>query len=204
MPAESSLFHLYRFTATASCRLPSARVMASAPPPQTVPPWPQKVPWPGPRTVVWLNEAHHCLGDSTAGERIAAAVHHLLTSPQRGSALVLGTLWPDYFKQYTSLPTAGGSARVLPCSAARSWRWWAHCRRCRTAAARARLSKSPAPVEDLALRREEAGDREGAENLARQAADHGRPDRLHLPRGSFKMLWPYGLDPDGTPSPPWQ
>ncbi|MER5218281.1 helix-turn-helix transcriptional regulator [Streptomyces sp. NPDC002838] len=59
----------------------------------------------GPHTVVWLNEAHHYLGDLTAGERIAAAVHHLLTSPQRGPVLVLGTLWPDYFKQYTALPT---------------------------------------------------------------------------------------------------
>ncbi|MFD9044204.1 hypothetical protein [Streptomyces bottropensis] len=58
----------------------------------------------GPRTVVWLNEAHHYLGDPTAGERIAAAVHHLLTSPQRGPVLVLGTLWPDFFAQYTSLP----------------------------------------------------------------------------------------------------
>ncbi|MFD8046487.1 hypothetical protein [Streptomyces sp. Tu102] len=58
----------------------------------------------GPRTVVWLNEAHHYLGDLTAGERIAAAVHRLLTSSQRGPVLVLGTLWPDYFKQYTALP----------------------------------------------------------------------------------------------------
>lgn len=44
LPEESSLFHLCMFTATVICRLPSARVMASAPPPQTVPPWPQKVP----------------------------------------------------------------------------------------------------------------------------------------------------------------
>ncbi|WP_221343385.1 SEL1-like repeat protein [Streptomyces paradoxus] len=61
----------------------------------------------GPRTVVWLNEAQHYLGDR-AGERIAAAVHHLLTSPQRGPVLVLGTLWPDYFRQYTALPAPGG------------------------------------------------------------------------------------------------
>ncbi|MGW5497751.1 hypothetical protein, partial [Streptomyces olivaceoviridis] len=61
----------------------------------------------GPRTVVWLNEAHHYLGDLTAGERIAAAIHHLLTSPQRGPVLVLGTLWPEYVKQYTALPPVG-------------------------------------------------------------------------------------------------
>ncbi|MFH8804232.1 tetratricopeptide repeat protein [Streptomyces sp. NPDC017936] len=62
----------------------------------------------GPRTVVWLNEAQHYLGDPSAGERIAAAVHHLLTDPQRGPVLVLGTLWDDYVKQYTALLTPGG------------------------------------------------------------------------------------------------
>ncbi|MFJ8697456.1 helix-turn-helix domain-containing protein, partial [Streptomyces roseolilacinus] len=61
----------------------------------------------GPRTVVWLNEAQHYLGDREAGEEIAAAVHHLLTSPERGPVLVLGTLWPDYAKQYTALPAPG-------------------------------------------------------------------------------------------------
>ncbi|MEV5441632.1 hypothetical protein AB0N23_03645 [Streptomyces sp. NPDC052644] len=63
----------------------------------------------GPRTVVWLNEAQHYLGDREAGEEIAAAVHHLLTSPERAPVLVLGTLWPDYAQQYTALPAPGGS-----------------------------------------------------------------------------------------------
>ncbi|MFD0210656.1 hypothetical protein ACFVH9_16360 [Streptomyces hirsutus] len=62
----------------------------------------------GSRTVVWLNEAQHYLGDQVAGEEIAAAVHHLLTSPQRGPVLVLGTLWDNYVKQYTALPTPSG------------------------------------------------------------------------------------------------
>lgn len=57
-----------------------------------------------PRTVVWLNEAQHYLGDRAAGERIAAAVHHLLVTPERGPVLVLGTLWPEYLHQYTALP----------------------------------------------------------------------------------------------------
>ncbi|MFJ5779294.1 helix-turn-helix domain-containing protein, partial [Streptomyces sp. NPDC093094] len=61
----------------------------------------------GPRTVVWLNEAQHYLGDRTAGEEIAAAVHHLLISPEHGPVLVLGTLWPEYAKKYTTLPTPG-------------------------------------------------------------------------------------------------
>ncbi|WP_329535430.1 hypothetical protein OG568_42900 [Streptomyces sp. NBC_01450] len=62
----------------------------------------------GSHTVVWLNEAHHYLGDLAAGERIAAAVHHLLTSPQRGPVLVLGTLWPHYLADYTTLPGPRG------------------------------------------------------------------------------------------------
>ncbi|CAM5697055.1 putative protein OS=Streptomyces canus OX=58343 GN=AQI96_40690 PE=4 SV=1 [Streptomyces canus] len=59
------------------------------------------------RTVVWLNEAQQYLGDPVCGERIAAAVHHLLVSPERGPVLVLGSLWPEYEKQYTALPAPG-------------------------------------------------------------------------------------------------
>ncbi|MER8226267.1 helix-turn-helix transcriptional regulator [Streptomyces sp. NPDC094143] len=60
------------------------------------------------RTVVWLNEAQHYLGDRKAGERIAAALHGLLTTPERGPVLVLGTLWPEYAARYTALPSPGG------------------------------------------------------------------------------------------------
>ncbi|MFF9244822.1 hypothetical protein ACF1AY_38880 [Streptomyces sp. NPDC014776] len=63
----------------------------------------------GPQTVVWLNEAQHYLGDPSAGEEIAAAVHALLTDPQRGPVLVLGTLWPDYANQYIAPPTPEGA-----------------------------------------------------------------------------------------------
>ncbi|MFF3737431.1 helix-turn-helix domain-containing protein [Streptomyces sp. NPDC002566] len=58
-----------------------------------------------PRTVVWLNEAQHYLGDPRVGEQIAAAVHTLLTQPGRGPVLVLGTLWPEYADLYTALPS---------------------------------------------------------------------------------------------------
>ncbi|WP_052457490.1 helix-turn-helix domain-containing protein [Streptomyces sp. AcH 505] len=64
-----------------------------------------------PRTVVWLNEAQHYLGDAEAGERIAAALHTLLTTPERGPVLVLGTLWPEYADQYTALPPPGHDDR---------------------------------------------------------------------------------------------
>ncbi|MZE76822.1 hypothetical protein GTY57_07250, partial [Streptomyces sp. SID5475] len=57
-----------------------------------------------PRTVVWLNEAQHYLGDPACGEEIAAAVHALLTTPGRGPLLILGTLWPEYADRYTALP----------------------------------------------------------------------------------------------------
>ncbi|MGW1931248.1 helix-turn-helix domain-containing protein [Streptomyces sp. NPDC001919] len=58
----------------------------------------------GPRTVVWLDEAQHYFGHSQLGERIAAALHTLLTDSDRGPVLVLGTLWPDYDQQYSALP----------------------------------------------------------------------------------------------------
>ncbi|MFC9734318.1 helix-turn-helix domain-containing protein [Streptomyces roseolus] len=61
----------------------------------------------GPRTVVWLNEAQHYLGDREHGERIAAALHHLLVTPEHGPVLVLGTLWPEYAHQYRALPSPG-------------------------------------------------------------------------------------------------
>jgi hypothetical protein len=62
-----------------------------------------------PRTVVWLNEAQHYLDSQSAGERIAAALHHLLTDPARGPVLILGTLWPEYARQYTALPASASS-----------------------------------------------------------------------------------------------
>ncbi|MFD8440641.1 helix-turn-helix domain-containing protein [Streptomyces microflavus] len=62
----------------------------------------------GPRTVVWLNEAQHYLGDRAVGEQVAAAVHALLVEQGRAPVLVLGTLWPEYFTEYTALPVARG------------------------------------------------------------------------------------------------
>ncbi|MFD8079165.1 helix-turn-helix domain-containing protein [Streptomyces sp. NPDC059718] len=57
-----------------------------------------------PRTVVWLNETQHYLGEPGAGEHVAAALHSLLTDRQRGPVLVLGTLWPEYASAYTARP----------------------------------------------------------------------------------------------------
>ncbi|WP_405919480.1 hypothetical protein [Streptomyces longwoodensis] len=60
-----------------------------------------------PRTVVWLNEAQHYLGHPRMGERVAAAIHVLLTQPGRGPVLVLGTLWPNFANEYATQPTSG-------------------------------------------------------------------------------------------------
>lgn len=61
----------------------------------------------GPRTVVWLNEAQHYLGDPVLGEQIAAAIHGVLTDIERGPVVVLATLWPEYARSYTAPPTPG-------------------------------------------------------------------------------------------------
>ncbi|MER5793658.1 hypothetical protein [Streptomyces sp. NPDC001980] len=56
--------------------------------------------------MVWLNEAHHYLGDPRLGEQIGAALHGLLTGG-RGPVLVLATLWPEYARQFMALPRPG-------------------------------------------------------------------------------------------------
>ncbi|WP_328755812.1 helix-turn-helix domain-containing protein [Streptomyces sp. NBC_00271] len=60
-----------------------------------------------PFTVVWLNEAQHYLGAMESGERIAAALHSLLTEHERQPVLILATLWPEYANRFTALPGAG-------------------------------------------------------------------------------------------------
>ena len=65
-----------------------------------------------PRTVLWLNEAQHYLDAGEGlGERMAAALHTLLTDPGRGPVLVLGTLWPEYAHTLTARPEPGGPDR---------------------------------------------------------------------------------------------
>lgn len=63
----------------------------------------------GPHTVVWLNETQHYLltADPAVGERIAGGLRELLRAQERGPVLVLGTLWPAYWKTLTAVPHAG-------------------------------------------------------------------------------------------------
>ncbi|WP_415947443.1 tetratricopeptide repeat protein [Streptomyces sp. KLOTTS4A1] len=60
------------------------------------------------RTVVWLNDSQHYLGHPRHGEKVAAALQRLLSHPDHGPLLVLGTLWPDHADRYLSLPDPGG------------------------------------------------------------------------------------------------
>ncbi|MFY7067844.1 hypothetical protein ACOQFV_18480, partial [Nocardiopsis changdeensis] len=61
----------------------------------------------GPHTVLWLNETQHYLGHPRFGERVASALHTLLTSPDRAPVLVLGTLWKEPAQTFTALPQPG-------------------------------------------------------------------------------------------------
>ncbi|WP_063886635.1 hypothetical protein [Streptomyces aureus] len=60
---------------------------------------------PAPRTVLWLNEAQNHLR-GTAGEEAAAALQSRLE--KRGPVVVLGTLWPEYYRGFTTPPRSGG------------------------------------------------------------------------------------------------
>ncbi|MFD7966716.1 helix-turn-helix domain-containing protein [Streptomyces zaomyceticus] len=64
----------------------------------------------------------------------------------------------------------------------------------------------PGALVRLAELRDRAGDPDGAEILAREAVDHGIDDaRYRLTNMDILYrLWPYGLDPDGAPTSPWQ
>ncbi len=53
----------------------------------------------------------------------------------------------------------------------------------------------------LARIRERTGDQKDAERMYRAATDHG--DTMGLLCLALRRRWPYGLDPDGTPTPPW-
>ncbi|MEV0184542.1 tetratricopeptide repeat protein [Streptomyces sp. NPDC050625] len=72
-----------------------------------------------PHTVVWLNEAqNYLLTASDLGERLAAKLRTLLADPGRTPVLVLGTLWPEYWRTLTLQPEPGredphGQARAL-------------------------------------------------------------------------------------------
>ncbi|MFI1584495.1 hypothetical protein [Embleya sp. NPDC020630] len=61
----------------------------------------------GPRTVVWLNEAHFYLQPPNVGERVAAALRELLRTPDRGPVLILGTIWPEFWSLLTTTPHPG-------------------------------------------------------------------------------------------------
>ncbi|MFC8174965.1 hypothetical protein [Streptomyces sp. NPDC057325] len=54
-----------------------------------------------PRTVLWLNEANLYLLVKNYAAQVSASLQALLTDPQRGPVLVLGTIWPDFWDELT-------------------------------------------------------------------------------------------------------
>ncbi|MDA5281195.1 hypothetical protein [Streptomyces sp. Isolate_45] len=79
-----------------------------------------ELPQVGPRTVVWLNEAHEYLLDPEHGEAVAAGLRVLLADERYAPVLVLGTIWPGpgYFDDVAYEPLQGrpdphGQARLL-------------------------------------------------------------------------------------------
>lgn len=70
----------------------------------------------GPRTVVWLNEAHRYLLEPPTELRadIATALDELLADRSRGPVLVLGTLWHNYWDELTHRPERNEIDPFLP------------------------------------------------------------------------------------------
>ncbi|MGI5284653.1 hypothetical protein ACQEVF_15125 [Nonomuraea polychroma] len=56
------------------------------------------------RSVIWLNEAQDYLQPPQAGEGVATALQALLAEDSIGPVLVLGTMWPDYWRILTHRP----------------------------------------------------------------------------------------------------
>ncbi|WP_256726546.1 tetratricopeptide repeat protein [Streptomyces acidiscabies] len=54
-----------------------------------------------PRTVLWLNEANLYLLVKNYAAQVSASLQAVLTDPQRGPVLVLGTMWPDFWEKLT-------------------------------------------------------------------------------------------------------
>ncbi|MEU4550345.1 hypothetical protein AB0F67_44085, partial [Nonomuraea dietziae] len=59
-----------------------------------------------PRTVIWLNEAQSYLAPQPAGEQVASALQEMLTEPDRGPFLILGSMWPNYWQELTGDPSS--------------------------------------------------------------------------------------------------
>ncbi len=51
-----------------------------------------------PQTVIWLNEAQMYLQPAGIGSRVATAIQQLLRDPDSRPVIVLGSMWPNYWK----------------------------------------------------------------------------------------------------------
>ncbi|MGA8118052.1 MAG: hypothetical protein WCA46_30830 [Actinocatenispora sp.] len=68
----------------------------------------------GPRTVLWLDDAQRYLVPAEVGERLAAALVDLVVRDGGGPVVVLGSLWPEHWRELTD-PSDDGhpEARAL-------------------------------------------------------------------------------------------
>ncbi|MFI9261332.1 serine protease [Streptomyces sioyaensis] len=56
----------------------------------------------GPRTVIWLNECQLYLSSPSHGEDVAVALQEVLTNHEMAPVLILGSLWPSYWRELTA------------------------------------------------------------------------------------------------------
>ncbi|MGY5129006.1 S1 family peptidase [Streptomyces nigrescens] len=60
----------------------------------------------GPRTVIWLNESQLYLSPRSHGEEVAVVLQELLADHEVAPVLILGSLWPSYWRELTAKPEA--------------------------------------------------------------------------------------------------
>ncbi|MFI0445365.1 hypothetical protein [Actinomadura sp. 6N118] len=73
------------------------------------------------RTVIWLNEAQFYLQPAQVGEQVAVELQALLSDPERGPILVLGSIWPQFWHLLCATPSdRDGSESSDPHQAART------------------------------------------------------------------------------------
>ncbi|MFI1432580.1 trypsin-like peptidase domain-containing protein [Streptomyces lydicus] len=57
-----------------------------------------------PRTVIWLNESQLYLSPRPHGKEVAVVLQELLTNHEVEPVLILGSLWPSYWRELTAKP----------------------------------------------------------------------------------------------------
>ena len=96
-------------------------------------------PAPSPRTVVWLDELQRYL-DGEHG-LTGGVVRALLNAPD--PAVIIGTLWPDRYTAYTTVPAP--AARIRTRGNGKCWTWPTSSASGRSSARQSRTGPAPPP-----------------------------------------------------------